>query len=196
MISDKNKKCKIPGKSKFETPLVAGRYPIWNVCGHEDIQLEDLTFEPDMRVILKNNTKRVFRDPYPIDIASFSVPLNSMLQRKINSKPQFFNLINEEQQFMGQILCNFWLAPSQDKYIKKDHKRRNKDMDRRFAQIYSELKQGSDPLCKVNIKMAVLGIRNLIHKGTSPKIIVKITNDKGEPKELKMNSVYENDVLN
>lgn len=101
MISDKNKKCKIPGKSKFETPFVMGRYPIWNITGFEDIQLEDLTFEPDMRVILKNNTKRVFRDPYPVDIASFSVPLGSMLQRKINSKPQFFNLINEEQQFMG-----------------------------------------------------------------------------------------------
>lgn len=69
-------------------------------------------------------------------------------------------------------------------------------MDRRFAQIFSELKQGSDPLCKVNIKMSVLGIRNLINKGTSPKITVKITNFDGEPKELKMNSNYENDVLN
>ena len=48
-------------------------------------------------------------------IGSFSVDINSVLERSL--KPQYFNVLNEEGQFVGQILASFFV-----KFYKKNPK--------------------------------------------------------------------------
>lgn len=41
------------------------------------------------------------------EIGSFKVVIKSMATEDVNEKPQFFNVINSQGQFVGQILANF-----------------------------------------------------------------------------------------
>lgn len=84
---------------KKETEFKAGRYPVWNLTGSSDIQLGDLTFESDLRLVLMNQKKGVFGGLSNMRIAELAVPLHSLLKR--NMKPQFFNLLSSEGQFVG-----------------------------------------------------------------------------------------------
>ena len=52
-----------------------------------------------MRVSLYNESKSLFRSIENNVIGEFAVPVISMMTK--SDKPQFFNLLNEEGQFMG-----------------------------------------------------------------------------------------------
>ena len=65
-----------------------------------------------MRISLINESKKFL---WGIDnkiIGEFAVPVQSIMT--LSERPQFFNLLNEDGKFMGQILCNFFL----EQYVK------------------------------------------------------------------------------
>lgn len=59
-----------------------------------------------MRVSLMNSSRGFFGEKIEV-IGEFAVPVQSIMTR--SKRPQFFNLLNEDGQFMGQLLCNFFL---------------------------------------------------------------------------------------
>ena len=70
------------------TDYVDGRYPVWNKVDSVDVKLhEDLTFEPDMRVILKNHKERLFLGPTYDIIGELAIPVKSMTKKKMCDKP-------------------------------------------------------------------------------------------------------------
>lgn len=74
----------------------------------EIVQLEkELVFEPDMRITVINRKTKMFGGYANIVIGEFTIPVETM--RTHCEKPQFFNILNEEGQFMGQVLANFHL---------------------------------------------------------------------------------------
>jgi hypothetical protein len=79
----------------------------------------ELEFEADMRVTLKNQKKSWLGNLSDLTIAEFAVPLESIMTRC--KRPQFFNILNENGQFMGQILANFYLMKyKKDPKFRKD----------------------------------------------------------------------------
>ena len=84
-------------KSLLCTDYVEGRYPVWNKCDAVDVKLfEDLTFEADMRVILRNQENKFFGGVSDKIIGELAVPLKSLTKKDMCDRPQFFNIINEE----------------------------------------------------------------------------------------------------
>lgn len=80
-------------KTNYET----GRYPVWNKCDTVEVKLqEDLTFESDMRVIIKNKKKNFFGFVSDKIIGELAIPVNSLIKRDMCDRPQFFNILNEE----------------------------------------------------------------------------------------------------
>lgn len=80
-----------------------------------------MIFEADMRVSVYNKKSKLFGGFKNILIGEFRVPVNSLLD--FSDKPQFFNVLNEDGQFMGQILANFYLK----EYFKDPKYRKIKD---------------------------------------------------------------------
>ena len=93
-------------------------------------------------------------------IGAFSIDITS--NAVLSEKPQFFNVINEEGQFMGQILANFFVN-----FYPKDPKTRH---DKNYQhpehkRIMSQYKEISKVKWTNNkIQFSLLGIRNLIRK--------------------------------
>ena len=82
-------------------------YPVWNYCKSVDVKLVvELMFETDMRVSL-----RPAKESNVQEIGSFVVPVHSIARypHRNSKRPQFFHLLNEEGQFVGSILCNFYV---------------------------------------------------------------------------------------
>jgi hypothetical protein len=72
-----------------------------------------------MRVTIQNKKSHIFGSGFAnIVIGEFTVPVQSL--RTYCEKPQFFNLLNVEGQFMGQVLANFYLAD----FVKNQKKRK------------------------------------------------------------------------
>ena len=88
-------------KEGLTTKELTGRYPVWNELMVREIVLDkDLSFAPDMRVIVYNCYKTMLlrRDTWEV-IGEFSVPIRSI--ERLYKKPQFFNVINNEGQLQG-----------------------------------------------------------------------------------------------
>ena len=104
---------------------------------------------------------------------------------KHSEKPQFFNVLNEEGQFMGQILCNFYLG-----IFERDPKtRRNKNYkDPKVARVEELFKSRTEEAYKVNIEMAIFGIRNLIKRAVKPRVKIGLTNDPDNFREIKIDA--------
>lgn len=91
---------------------------------------------------------------------------------------------------MGSILVNFYLR----KYDKPKELRKDKEWwknDPRQKEIRDSFKSFLQPRYKVNIKMAVFGIRNLVNKATNPQVIIRLTSDEKRQKQFELN-VHEN----
>ena len=179
-------------KSKAdETKYLKGRYPIWDKFGTMDLQLGDLTFESDMRLTLHNRKPKAWSTAFnTVQLGEFMVPLKSLVKR--NTRPQFFNLINQEGRFIGQILANFWLCRSQDPKKKK----RDVGLDTMFKQEAEAFRREVEELCKVSLRFSILGIRNLIHEARRPKLTLRITNQEGaEPQEILIDEEWRRDAM-
>ena len=73
---------------------------MWHYFDNKIIKLgKELTFVSDMRISLWNKKERMFFGFSNKIVGEFSIPVSSMLERC--EHPQFFNLLNEEGQFMG-----------------------------------------------------------------------------------------------
>lgn len=67
---------------KCTTKKVAGRYPQWNYFDTQILNLkENLEFEADMKVTLRNEKKALFGQVSNLNIADFTVPLSSIMTR-------------------------------------------------------------------------------------------------------------------
>jgi len=109
-------------KDGLETKHKQGHYPIWNECAVKDVSLElELAFEADMRITVQNEKKGWFGGLANQVIGEFCVPVQSIMTQ--SEKPQFFNLINEEGTFMGQLLANFYLKV----FVRDPKTRKQKD---------------------------------------------------------------------
>lgn len=70
------------------TEFVEGRYPVWNKCDSTEVKLhEDLTFEADMRVILKNQEDRFFGGLSNKIIGELAVPVKSLTKKTMCDRP-------------------------------------------------------------------------------------------------------------
>ena len=145
----------------------------------KDVKLNtELTFESDMKVTITNRYKNWLGNDADSHIGEFSVPVTSLL--KHSEKPQFFNILNPEGQFMGQILCNFYLG-----IFKVDPKTRKikNYVDPEIIKMDSLFKSTIETSYEVNIDIAIFGVRNLIKKAVQPKMTVRLTNDKENKQE-------------
>jgi len=84
-------------------------------------------------------------------------------------RPQYFNLINEEEQFVGSILCNFLVKyypkDMKKKFEKVDEKIEHKELVKKFKAITKEFIDE-----KINISLSVFGLRNLLFECYEPEI--------------------------
>ena len=94
--------------------------------------------------------------------------------------------MNENGQFIGQILANFYL-----KFYPKDPKNKNKKdfQEPEHLRLVKQFKK----IIKVehhdiNLSVSLLGIRNLIKKGNNPQITLKLTNNDLEENIIKIPS--------
>ena len=73
-----------------------------------------------MRVLLYNISKSLIlkRDELEV-VGEFCVPITS-ISKKLYSKPQFFNVLNNEGEFQGQVLARFFLKEVDLKKKKDD----------------------------------------------------------------------------
>lgn len=166
---------------KFKTEPGKGRYPVWKYFSADEIvQLEkELVFEPDMRVTLYNRKTKLFGGLANIVIGEFTIPVESMTT--YCEKPQFFNILNEEGQFMGQILANFHLAI----YNKNQKKRKllgKNYVDEPHEEMRKNFLDSMVDSYTVNIAIGIFGIRNLRFKARKPKITVYLSNQELEEK--------------
>lgn len=163
-------------KGSIATTRKAGRYPVWNWLSSREVNLQnELAFESDMRVSLVNESKGFFGGLEHHVIGEFAVPVQSMMTRSL--RPQFFNLLNEEGQFMGQVLCNFYLEVYvRDLKAERAAKKRGEDYkDPREEKLTAEFEETVAPRYKVDIDISLFGIRNLALKATKPRVIVRLT---------------------
>jgi len=58
-----------------------------------------MLFEADMRIFVWNKKSTLFGGFKNILVGEFAVPVQSLLRQC--DKPQFYNILNEEGQFMG-----------------------------------------------------------------------------------------------
>ena len=72
----------------MKTSYEEGRYPVWNKCEYVEVKLqEDLTFESDMRVIIKNEKKGFFGGISDKIIGEFAIPVSSMIKNEMCDRP-------------------------------------------------------------------------------------------------------------
>ena len=79
---------------------------------------------------------------------------------------------------MGQILCNFYLGIfERDPKTRKIKNYKDPRIERieKIFRSTTELKEE-----KVNIEIAIFGIRNLIRKAVKPRMKIRLTNDESE----------------
>ena len=82
---------------------------------------KELNLESDMKISVYNETTSSITGSKSHHIlGELSVPVTSL--QTLCDRPQFYNLINEEGMFVGQVLANFHL-----KYFQKDPKKRNQE---------------------------------------------------------------------
>jgi hypothetical protein len=75
------------------TKSCPGRFPQWMKVDCVDVLLQkELSFESDVIVTVYNKTSKDVIGAFSLDITSIAAQ---------SEKPQFFNVINEEGQFMG-----------------------------------------------------------------------------------------------
>ena len=77
---------------------------MWNVTGDRDVTLcKELAFEPDMKVIIYNRQAGVLGgvmgEQEDEVLGEFCVVVSSLTT--FCDKPQYFNVINEDGQFIG-----------------------------------------------------------------------------------------------
>lgn len=138
-----------------------------------------------MRVTLHyKNHGNIFVGTQIQQIGDFIVPVTSLLKR--SKRPQFFNVINEEGQFVGSILCNFHLY----EYSLTAKERKDKHFVPVFHQILDEeFKAVTVPEYKVNIKVALIGLRNMLRDAIKPVVRLRLTHgaDTKEDAERELN---------
>ena len=120
-------------------------------------------------------------------IGSFSVDISSVMERSL--KPQYFNILNAEGQFVGQILASFYL-----KFYKKNPNNLNeaRELHEEMEKQIEQINDGSHNQCKVTF--SCFGIRNLLAAFKKPIVKVKLTD---QPlKEQKEIEIDENDDQN
>ena len=106
-------------------------------------------------------------------------------------RPQFFNIINEEEQFVGSILANFFL-----KHYPKNLKKKKEKVDEKHREIIDKFKNILKPRTKVDLKVSLFGLRNLINAAIKPEITIGLSDDRGEKIQLENgHSVGMNDAM-
>lgn len=173
-------------KDGLKTNYQCGHYPIWNECKVKDVLLElELAFEADMRITVQNEKKGLFGTLSNQVIGEFCVPVQSIMTH--SEKPQFFNLINEEGKFMGQLLANFYL-----KIFVRDPKTRKIKgyVDPAIGEMEKRFTEATEVAHTVNIKFAILGIRNLVMKAKKPLVKIRLTNKPNDERECRMHAVW------
>ena len=161
---------------------------------------KELSFESDLKISVINEKEKSFGKKEDTLIGECSISLDSIMTEC--DRPQYFNLINEEEQFVGSILCNFLV-----KFYPKDMKKKNEKIDDKEEHInlwdkFTSITELLDS--KINISFSVFGIRNLLFECYDPKIEVYLTNDL-EKKNMKIipikkleqeDEMYDEDVQN
>jgi hypothetical protein len=106
---------------------------------------------------------------------------------KRSDKPQFFNIINEEGQFMGQVLANFYLKL----FIRDPKTRKIKGYkDPVHMALIDEFEEVTKICYKVDIEISLFGIRNLIKEAIMPRITIRLTNNIKEYRTIEMNQEW------
>lgn len=169
----------------LKTDTGYSRYPVWNYCKSVDVKLvEELMFETDMRVSL-----RPAKESNIQEIGSFVVPVHSIARypHRNSKRPQFFHLLNEEGQFVGSILCNFYVK-LYPKMTQKEKKAGKQNLE--HIALEEEFRSIFDDHFQVNIDVALLGLRNLVTEAEEPQVTVRLTgntiNDSEQPKPVEM----------
>ena len=85
---------------------------------------KELSFESDLKISVINEIPAhgPFTKKEDQIIGECSISLDSIMTHC--DRPQYFNLINEEEQFVGSILCNFLV-----KFYPKDMKKKFEKID-------------------------------------------------------------------
>ena len=103
-------------------------------------------------------------------------------------RPQYYNLINPEGMFVGQVLANFHIE-----FYPKDPKKRDEKIDDsdRHKELVEMFKKLTRDRCKVNLSFSLFAIRNLAQKAIKPIVTVKLTLDENDtdPQDLKFTKV-------
>jgi len=137
---------------------------------------KELGLESDMKISVYNEVSGgLLSGKKELIIGECSVAIPS-LQTKCD-KPQFYNLINEEGMFVGQVLANFHVKfyPPQQ-HQKKGGKQTNDNKE--HNELLEMFKQTTLPKYKVDIAFSLFGMRNLINKAVKPRVDIKLTNQK------------------
>lgn len=144
---------------------------------------KELGLESDMKLSVYNVQTSSGGKEKPEIIGECSVPITSLTNKC--DRPQYFNLINEEGMFVGQVLANFYL-----KVDPKDIKNKNKDqkvVERPLLEVAREMfAEALRPRYEVDITFSLFGIRNLINKAISPVVRARLTNDSGGFREIRL----------
>lgn len=95
------------------------------------------------------------------------------------NKPQFFNILNDQGQFVGQILANFYLLPYELSNKQKKQLGKGKET-KEFYDICDQFLDAVKLVHKVKIDIGVFGLRNLINKAIKAEVTLSVTNDFSE----------------
>jgi hypothetical protein len=133
---------------------------------------KDISFESDIMVTIYNKKSDLFRTSEEI-IGQFSVDINSVSVRSF--KPQYFNVLNEEGHFVGQILASFYLT-----FYKKNPKNL-KEAGKKHEEMFSQIEKIMEiKYDKCTAHFSCFGIRDLLKKFKNPIVEVGLTDSKYE----------------
>ena len=159
-----------------------GRYPLWRMDGFKEIQMErELGLESDMKLSVFNKD-----GSSEFLIGECSVPVDKSLTN-LCDRPQFFNMINEEGMFVGQVLANFHL-----KHFLVDPRKPIKQQSIEENPEHIEIKNHFEEALQlmdypVQISFSLVGIRNLVKPAIKPVVKIRLTNaEKGDFHVFKM----------
>ena len=148
-----------------------GRFPTFSGSGYikkpyKVLLNDEAAFAKDMRVQLFQNQTNLYAGSNQILIGSFNVPIASMVGT-LYKRPQYFNIVDSDGNIQGKILARFFL-------LKKNTNGSSEEAEKEI--IFNYMQRVIQEVHTVDLKVSVLGIRDLVNPTKDCVMTVGLTN--------------------
>ena len=126
---------------------------------------DEAAFAKDMRVQLFQNVSSKFSGSSQLMLGSFMVPISTMCD-KLYKRPQYYTVLDSDGNCQGKILARFFLM----KRGQDGNEERNKES------IFNYMQRIIQEIHTVDIKVSVLGLRQLLNLTKNAVMRVNLTN--------------------